>query len=87
VKLVFGLWRVQRRIGDKPALCYLSDMENPRLEQHIAQICGMGCTRVREIIGALERDHVIVESEYLSPSERAQVLSELKAIMAVYDAR
>jgi len=62
-------------------------MNNPRLEQRITQICGMGCTRVREIIGALERDHVTVESENLSPSERAQVLSELKAIMAVYDAR
>ena len=61
-------------------------MNHPSLEQRVAQICGLGCTRVREIIGALERDQITVESEGLNPSERAQVLSELKVIMAVYDA-
>ena len=62
-------------------------MDNPSLEQRVTQICGLGCTRVREIIGAWERDQITVESEGLNPSERAQVLSELKVIMAVYDAR
>ena len=62
-------------------------MDNPSLEQRVTQICGLGCMRVREIIAALERDQITVESEGLNPSERAQVLSELKAIMAVYDAR
>ena len=62
-------------------------MNHPSLEQRVTQICGLGCTRVREIIGALERDQITVESEGLNPSECAQVLSELKAIMAVYDAR
>ena len=62
-------------------------MDHPRLEQRLAAICELGCLRVREIIAAWEQDYLTVEGEGLNPSERDQVLAELKAIMGVYDAR
>lgn len=62
-------------------------MNDPALEQRITQICELGCTRVREIIIAWKQEQATPESKGLSPHARAQVLAELQAIMAVYDAR
>ena len=62
-------------------------MNDPALEQRIALICELGCTRVREIIGAWTQGQATPESDGLDPRARAHVLAELKAIMAVYDAR
>jgi len=62
-------------------------MNDSTLEQRITRICELGCTHVREIIEAWTQGQATPESQGLSPSARAQVLAELQAIMAVYDAR
>ncbi len=62
-------------------------MNDPALEQRITQICELSCTRVREIIEAWTQGQATPESNGLSLGARAQVLAELQAIMAVYDAR
>lgn len=60
-------------------------MQNPSIEQCLTQICELGCTRVSEIIATLEQGHRAPETDGLPAAERAQVLTELKAIMAIYD--
>lgn len=62
-------------------------MHIPELDQHVAHICELGCTRVTEIIAALEQGQTTPETHDLLDSDRAQVLVELKAIMAVYNTR
>jgi len=57
------------------------------IDQRITQICELGCTRVTEIILILEQGKSTPETDDLPQSERAQVLDELKAIMAVYNTR
>lgn len=61
-------------------------MQNPSIEQCLTRICELGCTRVSEIIAALEQGRRAPETHGLLAVERAQVLTELKAIMAIYDA-
>jgi len=62
-------------------------MISPRIDQRIAQICELGCTRVTEIIIILEQGQSTPETDDLPETERALVLDELKAIMAVYNTR
>ena len=62
-------------------------MTTTRIDQRITQICELGCTRVTEIIVILEQGQSAPETDGLPETERAQVLIELKAIMAVYDTR
>lgn len=57
------------------------------VEASVERICDKGCRGVWQDIAALERDEAPPEVQGLSRSERAFVLSELKAIMAVYGSR
>lgn len=60
---------------------------NPLLDVFLTQICELGCTRVTEIIVILEQGKSTPETMYLPDAERAWVLDELKAIMAVYNGK
>jgi len=51
---------------------------------HVEHLCGLGCTRVNEIIDALERGEHDEELSGIPHQHREQVLAELKAIMVVY---
>lgn len=62
-------------------------MQNPSIEQRLTQICALGCTRVSEIITLLEQKQFAPEIDDLPAAERDQLLAELQAIMAVYQAR
>ena len=62
-------------------------MQNPSIEQRLTQICELGCTRVSEIITLLEQERFAPEIDGLLAAERDQLLAELQAIMAVYQAR
>jgi len=62
-------------------------MHNPLIDQHITQICELGCTRVKQIIVILEQGQIPPETDSLQDAERKLVLDELKAIMAVYNTR
>ncbi len=62
-------------------------MNDSILEQRITRICELGCTHVRKVIEAWTQGQATPESHGLSSSARAQILVELQAIMAVYDAR
>jgi hypothetical protein len=52
---------------------------------HVEHICGLGCTRVNEIIDTLENGQDCEELEGVAYDHRERVLVELKAIMAVYE--
>lgn len=54
---------------------------------NVEHICGLGCTRVYEIIETLERGEDSKELKGMSTEHRAALLEELKAIMAVYEER
>ena len=51
----------------------------------VESICELGCERVNEIIAELESGRHVPETTDLSALDQQTVLSELKAIMAVYD--
>ena len=57
------------------------------VDAQVARICDLGCRHVYRVIELLEdgRESEVVEN--LRPAVRAAVLAELKAVMAVYDAR
>jgi len=57
------------------------------LQSCVEEICSHGCTHVRKIIRLLEARQPPAELQSLTAHERETVLQELKAIMAVYDAR
>lgn len=62
---------------------------NPDLPAHlqsmVESICELGCTRVNEIIAALESDIHVEETSDLDKTDRQRVLDELKQIMAIYE--
>lgn len=63
-------------------------MQRPsKVQQCVEALCLNGCQAVRATIDALERDLPVAQTEAMDAHERAAVLAELKAIMAVYDAR
>jgi len=62
-------------------------MENRLVEARVTLICELGCARVREVIALLEQGRCPPETAEASAAERQQILHELRAIMAVYDAR
>ncbi len=59
--------------------------ESMTCSQCIEQICGQGCTVVREVISKLEHHQQVNELEHLESAEKDTVLKELKAVMSVYD--
>ena len=62
-------------------------MEKRFIEERVTLICELGCVRVREVITTLQQGGATPETEDASEHERQQILHELQAIMAVYDAR
>lgn len=62
-------------------------MNSNLVEEHVTQICELGCARVSEVIAILEQGKIAPETDSLPDAERTQVLNELKAIMAVYNTR
>ena len=60
-------------------------MNSKRVEQCVELMCDKGCKALWSDIAALEEGDVVQETSALSVSERAQVLHELKTIMAVYE--
>lgn len=57
------------------------------IEERVTAICELGCVRVREVIIALQQGHITTEVTQNTGAERAQILHELQAIMAVYGER
>lgn len=51
----------------------------------IELICQQGCTVVREVIGKLEQHVPVGELQHLNDAELLLVLTELRAVMSVYD--
>jgi hypothetical protein len=59
-------------------------LNQKRIETCVESLCHKGCKAVWGDIAALERGADLPETRQLGPQERAAVLQELKAIMAVY---
>ena len=59
-------------------------MDQKRIESTVEAVCHKGCKRVWGHIEALELGTDLPETMPLNPAEKAAVLDELKAIMAVY---
>ncbi len=57
---------------------------SPQVELAIDRICALGCERVSGCIMALENAASRPEYAELDEAQRASLLSELQAIMAVY---
>lgn len=55
-----------------------------RVEQCVELLCQKGCSAVWGDIDALESGVVLPEARGLSPDEIAEVVAELKSVMAVY---
>ena len=59
----------------------------PVLEARLERICEKGCRLVWDDIAVLERGGDLAETVDLDGRERALLLAELKAVMAVYGGR
>jgi len=59
-------------------------MLNHRVEHAVELLCHQGCRAVWGVIDALESGRPLPETAALDSAEIRAVLSELKAIMAVY---
>jgi hypothetical protein len=62
-------------------------MDKHTVEDQVTLICELGCVRVREVMTILKEGGSTLETAGRSDCERQQILAELEAIMAVYDAR
>lgn len=62
-------------------------MSSEQVSQCIEVLCQCGCEAVRATITAMESGAVVPQVQTLSEEQRKMVLNELKAVMAVYDAR
>ena len=60
-------------------------MADNRVDRCVEIMCRKGCKTLRAEINALQDGVEVPEVASLSAVEREQVLSELKAIMAVYE--
>ena len=75
-----------------PATIFFSNathgiLSSEQVTQCIDALCQCGCEAVRATITAMEAGIVVPQVDILDEDERRMVLQELKAIMAVYDAR
>jgi hypothetical protein len=57
------------------------------VDSHVEQICEMGCDNVNRIIALIEQGQVPEELANLPIEYHQTLMTELKSIMAVYDAR
>ena len=62
-------------------------MDSKQVNQCVDALCQCGCDAVRATIEAMESGAEVPQVETLNKEEREVVLDELKAVMAVYDAR
>lgn len=53
----------------------------------VARICNLGCAMVYRTIERIEAGEEVAEVATVDDATRRAVLDELKAVMAVYDAR
>ncbi len=60
-------------------------MNRKLVDQCVENLCEKGCQAVWSDIRALEAGEALSEVEGLSSSERTAVISELKAVMSVYE--
>lgn len=60
-------------------------MAGNQLEQCVETLCHKGCKMLWADIEALEKGVIPPEARSLTESERGQLLTELRAIMSVYD--
>ncbi len=59
--------------------------DNDPISQCVEALCQCGCDAVRATITAMEAGQAAGQVAGLSDAQRQRVLTELKAIMAVYD--
>lgn len=59
-------------------------MNSSKIADCVEILCHKGCKEVSQVIFALEQGEPVAEAGHLDPDERQKVLTELKAIMAVY---
>ena len=62
-------------------------MDTKQVNQCVDALCQCGCDAVRATIEAIEVGAKVPQLQTLGSEEREVVLDELKAVMAVYDAR
>ena len=62
-------------------------MNQQKIQDTVAQICDLGCARIRQLIGSMESGAAIRETTGLNEAEHQAVLAELKSVMAIYDLR
>jgi hypothetical protein len=60
-------------------------MLKPELQAIVDQLCEDGCKAVGHYIDEIESGSDPMPMKQLQPTDREQVLAELKSIMAVYD--
>ena len=60
-------------------------MTSNHVQQRIEAMCQQGCDSVRSYIRAMEENLPLSQLDGLDNNEKERVLTELKAIMAVYD--
>jgi hypothetical protein len=60
-------------------------MDKSKIDQCVESLCMNGCSAVRATIIALESGCEVSQTEGMSSEEQRAVLTELKAIMDVYD--
>ncbi len=59
-------------------------MDKRRIDDRVELLCQKGCKALWADIDLMDRGHVLPELADLEPEERAEVLREIKSIMAVY---
>ncbi len=62
-------------------------MSDSDISQPLEAICQLGCEVTRATIEALELGHEVPQAEGLGDEARQELITELKAVMAVYDER
>lgn len=62
-------------------------MDQQKVQDCIEALCHSGCEMVRATISAMEEGQSIAQTQGMAEDEVNVVLSELKAIMSVYDSR
>jgi len=60
-------------------------MTSNHVQQRIEAMCQQGCDAVRSYINAMEEHLPLSQLDGLDATEKDRVLTELKAIMSVYD--
>jgi hypothetical protein len=59
-------------------------MDKRRIDDCVERLCLKGCKALWDDIDRMDRGQVLPELAHLDADERAEVLREIKSIMAVY---